>query len=117
MYVCMYVLCNISQIIFIYFFFRERESERKGRRGGGGGRAKIYLYLNTNFIHQRSRFSAYTMTGRVNKPLDMYSYIFMPVSMMFKFHCTSKLSNEGHDCGSQTSPSKTCMCIKNISQS
>ena len=43
---------------------RDKEGE-----GGGGGRAKIYLYLNTNFIHQRSRFSAYTMTGRVNKPL------------------------------------------------
>ena len=39
---------------------------------GVGGRAKIYLYLNTNFIHQRSRLSAYTLTGRVNKPLDMY---------------------------------------------
>ena len=59
---CIYVivLCNISQIIFIYLFFLEKEEQ------------KIYLYLNTNFIHQRSRFSAYTMTGRVNKPLDMY---------------------------------------------
>ena len=46
--------------------------------GGVGSRAKIYLYLNTNFIHQRSRLSAYTLTGRVNKPLDMYQYIFMP---------------------------------------
>ena len=70
---CIYVivLCNISQIIFIYLFFLEKERVRD-KEGGGGGRAKIYLYLNTNFIHQRSRFSAYTMTGRVNKPLDMY---------------------------------------------
>ena len=44
----------------------------RDKEGGGSGRAKIYLYLNTNFIHQRSRFSAYTMTDRVNKPLDMY---------------------------------------------
>ena len=29
--------------------------------------------------------------------------------MMFKFHCTSTLSNEVHDCGSQTSPSRTCV--------
>ena len=48
-----------------------RDKER-GWGGGGGGGAKIYLYLNTNFIHQRSRLSAYTLTGRVNKPLDMY---------------------------------------------
>ena len=70
---CIYVivLCNISQIIFIYLFFLEKERVRD-KEGGGGVRAKIYLYLNTNFIHQRSRFSAYTMTGRVNKPLDMY---------------------------------------------
>ena len=69
---CIYVivLCNISQIIFIYLFFLEKERVRD--KEGGGVRAKIYLYLNTNFIHQRSRFSAYTMTGRVNKPLDMY---------------------------------------------
>ena len=47
--------------------------DKEGGGGGGvGGGAKIYLYLNTNFIHQRSRLSAYTLTGRVNKPLDMY---------------------------------------------
>jgi len=61
------VLCNISPIIF---FPREREI-RKGREGRMDGRAKIYLYLNTNFIPQRSRYSAYTLTGRVKKPLDM----------------------------------------------
>ena len=78
---CMYVivLCNISPIIFIYLFFSEKERVRD-KEGGGGveSRAKNYLYLNTNFIHQRSRLSAYTLTSRVNKPLDMYQYIFMP---------------------------------------
>ena len=71
LYMHVIVLCNISPKIF--FFSEKRETEiRKGRGGGVDGRAKIYLYLNTNFIHQRSRYSAYTLTGRVNKPLDMY---------------------------------------------
>ena len=67
LYMHVIVLCNISPI---FFFCREREI-KKGRGGGMDGRAKIYLYLNTNFIPQRSRYSAYTLTGRVNKPLDI----------------------------------------------
>ena len=71
---CIYVivLCNISQIIFIYLLFLEKERVRDKGERGGVEEQRFTLYLNTNFIHQRSRFSAYTMTGRVNKPLDMY---------------------------------------------
>ena len=68
---CMYVivLCNyITNNLYLFFLEKERVRDKEG---GGGGTAKIYLYLNTNFIHQRSRFSAYTLTGRVNKPVDM----------------------------------------------
>ena len=54
------VLCNISPMIFI-FFQRKRERDKEGA-GREGGRANIYLHLNTNFIHQSSRYSAYTLT-------------------------------------------------------
>ena len=62
---CIYVivLCNISPKLF---FQRKRD-----REGGGGWESKALPYFSTNFIHQRSRYSAYTLTGRVNKPLDM----------------------------------------------
>ena len=63
-------------------------------------------------------FYAENMAGKLKENYDakFLEAIDFAFSMMFKFHCKSKLSNEGHDCGSQTSPSKTCMCIKNISQ-
>ena len=60
-------------VIYIYIFNifqRKRVREREREKEGGGG-AKIYLYSNTYFIHQRGRYSAYTLTGRVNKPLDI----------------------------------------------
>ena len=52
-------------------------------KGGGGGLGveskKIYLHLhvNNNLIHQSSRYSVYTLTDGVNKPLDMCLYTFM----------------------------------------
>ena len=74
-----------------------------------GGRAKISLYLNTNFIHQRSRYSAYTLTGRVrqlcitveNSPNPSRVYIRLCKHRKKVFYCFYKIflkdnsTNEG----------------------